>query len=674
MTTDQACPSTADLERLLLGRLAGEHATRVHRHLDVCPFCPARVNDLKLESRLMRVLSQRPTVSADEGSAGLTSLMTRLEQLVSADGADESEDGFAFLDPAESEDELGRFAGYRVVELLGRGGMGFVFRAEDRRLSRWVALKVMRPELARNAAACQRFLREARAMAAVRHDHIAVIHEVGAAATPAGGELPYLTMELLEGCSLDRWLRDHRRLPIADAVRIGREAAAGLAAAHATGLVHRDVKPSNLWLEAPPGWRYNPPAGRPALGAVGRVKLIDFGMAGPANPAADTGVSGTLGYMAPEQFRGTAQDARCDLFALGVVLYELTTGEHPYPGRGLPGSFTGDPDPASVRDLRPDAPAELAGLIRAMMAEAPADRPASALEVERELTAIDRAQAESAARPPRWSQWWPPAAAAAVAAAGLVGLFLRGPTMARTAPAPSSAVAPADRPRDQSDPWCESLAELPSGMQFTALTRKLRERNPGCSVLDTRPEGWVEREGVLRFKVTSDKVRDIGPIACLRDLKQVGIHGTPARMGAFCDPSPLADLRLHTLTLQNHPHLTSIAGIRGMELVELNLYCTGVTSVNGLNGRRLETLRITDSPVRDLTPVAALPRLKLLDCVGCPVESYLPLERSTVQELWGTIHPARDHPVLRANRRLTHINGIPVAEYWKSVGTSDTPG
>ena len=674
MTAEKACPSIADLERLLLGRLTGEHAARVRRHLDACPFCPARVDDLKLESRLMRVLSQRPTVSADEGSAGLTSLMTRLEQLVSADGADESEDGFAFLDPAESEDELGRFAGYRVVELLGRGGMGFVFRAEDCRLSRWVAVKVMRPELARNPAACQRFLREARAMAAVRHDHIAVIHEVGAADTPAGDELPYLTMELLEGCSLDRWLRDHRRLPIADVVRIGREAAAGLAAAHATGLVHRDIKPSNLWLEAPPGWRYDPPADRPSLGAVGRVKVIDFGMAGPANPAAETGVAGTLGYMAPEQIRGTAQDARCDLFALGVVLYELTTGEHPYPGRGLPGSFTGDPEPASVRDLRPDAPADLAGLIRTMMEEAPADRPASALQMERELAAIGRAQAEPAVRPRRWSNWWPPAAAAGIVAAALLTTARTESTPVATTPVPPPTSAAASTPPARPlDPWGEGLAELSSHKQFAAVAEKVRECNPGCNVWDTKFKGWVEKESVLRFSVISDKVHDVSPIAGLRDVRQVSVRGTPARMGAFCDPSPLAGLRLHTLTFYNHPHLRSIAGIRGMELVELNLICTGVSSIEGLNGRLLETLRVTDSPVRDLTPVAALPRLKLLDCMGCPVESYKPLERSTVQELWGSIDPARDHPVLRANRRLTHINGKPVAEYWKSVGTADTP-
>jgi serine/threonine protein kinase len=616
----------------------------------------------------MRILSQRPTVAADAGSAGLTALMTRLEQLVPDQDAAAGE-RFAFLDPAGSEDELGRFAGYRILELLGRGGMGYVFRAEDPRLHRSVALKVMRPELAQNPSACQRFLREARAMAAVRHDHIAVIHEVGAAATPAGDDLPYLTMELLEGTSLDRWLRAHPRLPIADVLRIGREAAAGLAAAHATGLVHRDVKPSNLWLEAPPGWRYDPPADRPPLGAVGRVKLIDFGMAGPANPDAQTGVSGTLGYMPPEQLVGSPQDARCDLFALGVVLYELTTGEHPYPGRGLPGSFTGDPAPASVRDLRPDAPAELARLIRQMMEEAPADRPPSARIVERELAAI-RPNGAEPAHPVRRNRWWPPVAAACVLGVGALGAYLREPTLSPTGPvpSPSSAVATADPPTPPLDPWCDRLAELSSHDQFAAVRLKIRECNPGCSVWDTKSKGWVEKEGVLRFSVISDRVHDIGPIACLRDVKQVSIRGTPARISVFSDPSPLARLRLHTLTFEYHPHLTSVAGIRGIELVELNLFYTGVTSVAGLNTRLLETLRLCNSPVRDLSPVAAMPRLKVLDCKGCPVESYRPLERSTVRELWADFDPVRDHPVLRANTRLTHINGKPVAEYWRSVG------
>src|SRR5262249_53028056 len=140
----------------------------------------------------------------------------------------------------------------------GQGGMGIVFRAEDTRLSRIVALKVMQPQFAFNTHIRQRFMREARAMAALKSDHVVTVYEVGVA-----NDLPFLAMEFLEGEALDSLQKKVGRLPSSQVMRIGKEAAHGLAAAHARGLVHRDIKPSNLWLEAP----------------TGRVKILDFGLA-----------------------------------------------------------------------------------------------------------------------------------------------------------------------------------------------------------------------------------------------------------------------------------------------------------------------------------------------------------------------------------------------------------
>src|SRR5439155_23308474 len=205
---------------------------------------------------------------------------------------------------------------YRVLRRLGRGGMGDVFAAFDPQLQREVAGKVLRPHLADDPGARIRFVREARAAAAVQHDNVLPVHEVGEA-----DGVPFLVMPLLAGETLAARLRRDGPLPPADVARLGRDAAAGLAAAHARGLVHRDVKPSNLWIETVSGgWR---------------VRVLDFGL---ARAAADdrltgTGLSpGTPGYMSPEQAEGSpALDPRTDLFSLGAVLYEAATGRPAFP-------------------------------------------------------------------------------------------------------------------------------------------------------------------------------------------------------------------------------------------------------------------------------------------------------------------------------------------------------
>src|SRR5262245_58250621 len=219
------------------------------------------------------------------------------------------EESLPILKPALQGDELGRLADFRVLQLVGQGGMGIVFRAEDTRLGRVVALKIMQPQLASDTKVRQRFMREARAMAALKSDHVVTVYEVGVA-----NDLPFLAMEFLEGEALDSLQKKVGRLPLLQVVRIGKEAAHGLAAVQARRLVHRDIKPSNLWLEAP----------------TGRVKILDFGLAhlnSEARQVSQLGlIVGTPAFMAPEQARGGPVDCRADLFSLGCVLYWLCTG------------------------------------------------------------------------------------------------------------------------------------------------------------------------------------------------------------------------------------------------------------------------------------------------------------------------------------------------------------
>ena len=199
------------------------------------------------------------------------------------------------LAAAKLPDEIGRLGPYRVLARIGVGGMGLVFRAEDPHLRRLVALKVMLPQFTADPTARARFLREARAAAAVEHDHIVPIFQVG-----EDRGVPYLAMPLLKGESLATRLKATGPLPLFHAVRIAREMAEGLAAAHAAGLIHRDVKPSNIWLE----------------GSRRRVRLLDFGLArvvgpgrGDSSRLLDQEIVGTPAYMSPEQ-AGNEADRR----------------------------------------------------------------------------------------------------------------------------------------------------------------------------------------------------------------------------------------------------------------------------------------------------------------------------------------------------------------------------
>lgn len=245
---------------------------------------------------------------------------------------------------------------YQLIGLLGKGGMGVVVKVRDTRLNLDRAAKAMNRGLASSEQYRARFLREARVMANINSDHVMPILELSG----DDAEVPYFIMPLLQGRSLQRRLTPGSPFAVAEILDIGREAALGLDAVHAKGLVHRDIKPGNLFLEDLPG------GGR-------RVRILDFGIvrAEPepgVQPLTESDVLlGSAPYMAPEQTRGERCNARSDLFSLGVVLYELATGRRPAP-----------PDPHA---LRAHLPRRLGELILQMLSPEPARRPASAAQV-----------------------------------------------------------------------------------------------------------------------------------------------------------------------------------------------------------------------------------------------------------------------------------------------------
>ena len=287
---------------------------------------------------------------------------------------------FPFLAPKQAPDELGRLGPYRVLGPLGEGGMGMVFKAQEIGLRRLVALKVMLPKHAENPTAKARFLREARAQAAVEHDHVLAIFQIG-----EDRGVPFIAMPLLQGQTLSAAIKANPKVPVPEVLRVGREMAEGLAAAHAKGLIHRDVKPANVWLE----------------GTRRRVKVLDFGLARATTedladsdePATKPGtMMGTPAYMSPEQARGDAVDPRTDLFSLGVVLYEMATGGRPFRGRDVMGLLTSlaVDHPTPPREKNPAVPEALSSLIMGLLSKKPSSRPSSAAAVAEAIRAHRR--------------------------------------------------------------------------------------------------------------------------------------------------------------------------------------------------------------------------------------------------------------------------------------------
>jgi predicted Ser/Thr protein kinase len=278
------------------------------------------------------------------------------------------------LDPPEAAGEIGRLREYRVNKILGEGGMGVVYLAWDSNLHRSVALKVMKRAIAENEQSRQRFILEARATAAIDHDNIVTIFQVG-----DHNDVPYLVMKHLEGVTLEDRLRADKIIPVAEAARIARQVAEGLQAAHACNLIHRDIKPSNIWLEK----------------NRNRVKILDFGLARVADSTdpniTQTGVIlGTPAYMSPEQAAGTELDTRTDLFSLGTVLYRMVVGKSPFRGANnlsILRSLSVD-DPIPPRELNPRVPERLSRLILKLLEKEKEARPSSAASVAMVLDSI----------------------------------------------------------------------------------------------------------------------------------------------------------------------------------------------------------------------------------------------------------------------------------------------
>jgi serine/threonine-protein kinase len=380
---------------LLTGKLTTVEQEQLTGHIDTCADCQHSLEWLAGGSAEWPDAARQLGSESHRAEPELRRVMAELKR----EGIDEvartgpvAPDApvLDFLEPAERPGNIGQLGPYEITGLIGRGGMGIVFKAFDPSLHREIAIKVMGPHLADDHAAVQQFLREARAAAAVVHPNVVTVHAVS-----EYKGLPYLVMEYVPGISLQARLNRGGPLELCDILRVGAETAAGLAAAHARGLIHRDIKPANLLL-APTG---------PATERW-TVKITDFGLARFAEPTGvshDGAVAGTPDYMAPEQARGRTLDHRADLFALGSVLYALCAGRVPFHADTQLAvlRLVCEHVPPPVRELNPALPDWLARIVSKLHAKDPADRFQSAAEVAELLDQHSASLAQSSHMHPR---------------------------------------------------------------------------------------------------------------------------------------------------------------------------------------------------------------------------------------------------------------------------------
>jgi serine/threonine-protein kinase len=359
----QPCPGPDRWRDLLDDVLPADEMARLTKHLDSCPACQRTLDSL--------TDGTGPWVGAADGGQRPGPALRRVMDELKDECKEKqtASPALDFLDPPVHPGQLGRLGPYEVHSVIGYGGMGVVLKAFHPALNRFVAIKVLAPQWASSGSARQRFAREAKATAAVRHDHVVAIHGVDEV-----NGVPYLVMEYVHGSSLQQRLDRTGPLALAEVLRIGMQTAAGLEAAHAQGLVHRDVKPSNILLE----------------NGVERVKLSDFGLARAVDDAALTQsgvIAGTPMYMAPEQALGAPMDHRADLFSLGSVLYALCTGRPPFraPTTVAVLKRVCEDEPRAIREIRPEIPEWLEQIIARLHAKHPIDRFQSAGEVRRLL-------------------------------------------------------------------------------------------------------------------------------------------------------------------------------------------------------------------------------------------------------------------------------------------------
>ncbi len=395
-------PEKEDLTAYGLGKLPPDAAAKIELHLDECPSCCDTMLELQDDTFLALVKKSPPAVSGETDSDGTSP--REASHSVFQPTVLESDNGTTSFTLAGEDVELPRelqeHNRYRVLEHIGHGGMGDVYKAEHMVMNRPVALKVIKPELVQNKSAIQRFHREVQAAARLHHGNIVTAHDAERA-----GNSHFLVMEFVDGVNLDEVLKERGPLPVDEACDVIRQTAQGLEHAHTLGMVHRDIKPHNLMLTE-----------------SGNVKILDFGLASFASHAAteeaesdqDIEVTpaptaevlhqltqmgtmmGTPDYIAPEQAKDArTADIRADIYSLGCTFYTLLTGKPPFKGDSVAEKLSAhaQEDPEPLSHFRDDVPTEVETILQKMMAKDPAVRYQTPAKVAEMLRAFSNPRA-----------------------------------------------------------------------------------------------------------------------------------------------------------------------------------------------------------------------------------------------------------------------------------------
>ena len=457
--------SIAILESALAGSLPRDDEVALHRHLEECEECGVALERMAGGPAWCYEAAAQLTRDELDADAPIRDDWSEVDFTVE------------HLEPSDEPNVLGRLGGYDVLEIVGHGGMGVVLKAFDRELKRPVAIKVLAPHLAHNSLAKQRFAREAQAAAAVVHPHVLAIHQV-----QPNGRLPFLVMPLVAGESLAERLTAQGALELKETLRIGMQAAAGLAAAHEQGLVHRDVKPANILLEK----------------GVERAVLTDFGLACAADDVTLTRwgiVAGTPQYMSPEQARGEPLDGRSDLFSLGCVLYEMATGVSPFRTDSIMATMRRlvDDSPRAMASLNPEAPPWFIAIVERLLEKDPSRRFGSSQEVSELLESCLAHVQQPAAVPLPASlvphatrgRWINSHRKGVLAMLGTLGVTLLGIVLWQVAQAPDNS-----SPESTTDSTSATQSVESQPNATNATPKRERDESPWPASF---PKGLVER-------------------------------------------------------------------------------------------------------------------------------------------------------------------------------------
>ncbi|HUG91032.1 MAG TPA: protein kinase, partial [Planctomycetaceae bacterium] len=589
--------------------------------------------------------------------------------------------------------------GYRVERILGQGGMGAVCLAHDERLGRMVALKTMKPEIVAHPGAKDRFLREARAAAQVEHDNIIPVWQVG---EDAG--IPFIAMPLMQGESLACRLERERVSPLWVILKVGREVAEGLTAAHAHGLIHRDIKPGNVWLEG--DLKATDPAAR-----FRRCKILDFGLVLPAHDDTHLTASGitvgTPAYMSPEQAAGHALDFRTDLFSLGVLLYRMATGDQPFAGPSAMAVLTrlavhNPPHPATKNPVVPTA---VSDLIMRLLAKDPAGRPESARDVATTLRQIARERAATRKTGSAAPVTCPPPPEADAVPVTAAGNMVSDP--GTEAFSPQLVTAPVGRRVRSDNTWKWMAAALlavaavvAAGVVIIKITgpdgKETTIEVPDGSIVKVDPKGRVDLELPKDAKTPAKPAADLPPQdsqAALRPasadldrsvaewvLERGGKvylkgHGRPVAATRDLPTGPFILIRVMLEGLGDKvtdAGLERLTGLTG--LTHLSLARTAVTDAAlehikelvTLNDLRLGKTEVTDAGLKHLKGLKELTNLSLIQNPGVTGAGLAHL-RGLDQ-----LHELDLDATKVTDAGLTHLKGLSRLSHLGLVGTAVT--